>query len=111
MAQSRGGHQLERGHLNIPFVKGSNRKGSPTAPTDSPVPAMEAFQEGARVEAEEPPIGYENRANNSHPGGTTGTNQIIWKEALSDGGGHDPKENWACQGEGKVYCIRRDCSV
>ena len=60
---------------------------SPTAPTKSPVPAMEASQADARVKEKESPFSQEN---NSHPGGTTGMNQIIYREASSDEVCHGP---------------------
>ena len=52
-----------------------------------------------------------NRANNSHAGGTTEVNQIVWKEAQSDGGGHDHKGNRAQPGEGDGHHVRKDCSI
>ena len=55
--------------------------------------------------------GQENRVHNSHPGGTTGMDQIVWKEAWSSWGSPDPDENWSHQGKRDRHHVRGDYNI
>ena len=53
----------QRGDISTaPMLEDPTAERSPTAPTNSPVPVIEVSQEGAGVEANESPIGWEKQS-------------------------------------------------
>ena len=73
---------------------------SPAAPTNSPVSAMEASQADANAETKETPFWLRKQSGQQPSRWHHQTRQTVWKEALSDGQGPDPKGNQAHQGKG-----------